>query len=128
MLPVPGLRFVYEDQQSKMFYKKNQSFESYTYYDCYKKKCSGRSNIKGLMKKHTCARDCYSKSNSMELMKFKKKLLVWALDPEFDKLSCLELYKVAIEKFDPMTAPPHHQKECVKAIRNARYRTEKRGK
>lgn len=121
---------VFYDSNTNHFYKKDQTFKDYIYFDCFSKECNGRLQLNCVSKLKRIVFDHKPHStaavfNEVQILKVNKLVLKMATEDEYKNCKPNEIYSKVIQHFGDHqmpTLPLNHKTKSLKSIRNARYR------
>lgn len=128
MEQINGVDNIYLDKKFKLYYKKDQSFDNYTYYNCFVKKCPGRVKIMHTTSVRVCLCDhkghhsFVQVTNEIDLLRMRKKCIEVAVDRNHSEKSVPQIYQLVLDEFPEIQLPKGNKAVMKRAIENARYR------
>lgn len=123
---------VYRDKSTKILYKINQKYPTYSYFDCFDDECFGRlrfdvRNVKYIMNKHTIDHSVDLMQNELALWKIGKSIIEMAQSEQYHHLDSHQIVDEVMKKFEDVTLPNGYYASAQRSVRNARYRINKKG-
>lgn len=128
MEQVNGVENIYLDDKFKIYYKKDQGFDNYTYYNCFVKGCPGRvklmhnTNVRVSLNEHKEHHSFLKATNEIDLLRLRKKCIEMATDENHSEMSSARVYQLVLEQFTDIELPKGHKAAVKRSIENARYR------
>lgn len=128
MEQINGVDNIYSDKKFKLYYKKDQSFDNYTYYNCFVKKCPGRvkfmhlTNVRVAMCEHKEHHSFEQVTNEVDLLRLRKKCIDAAVSQDHSDKPAAQIYQLVLNEFPEIQLPKGHKATMKRSIENARYR------
>lgn len=132
MEEINGVTNIYLDQKFKLYYKRDQKYPNYAYYNCFVKECPGRikfdhtTKVQVSMCEHSDHHSFEKSTNSIDLLRFRNKCIEMAIDENYIGVPPPDIYRLILAQFPGIQLVKGHKSQMKRAIENSRYRYEHR--